>query len=486
MIAEDAILKTDATGHLIEQIKTSGNHELVICTKLAKLLPVDFSVVWICFTATTDMVEAIFKMQGIPELEVVNHSTNHSWLHGRDHHALTPPLSNTQAGVRTAEVATNNQRSTLDPLYARLNDWHNHKQPPTPMTHDPQGDFDPHGKTNREVGVATSSRSLIPTTRDQHDQDNRDRTPGVGTSSRSPTLIVSDLQPGPSLQEKTNRMPVVVTSSRSPLPVTHDHVASPPDKTDRTSGVVTSGRSPTPIIHDLQQDTSPRDKTNRTAGVVASGQDPTPATRDLQHDPILQDKMDRTPGVVTNSRNATPITRDPQCSPSPQDEADRTPAEVAGTRGPTPMASDPKDDLSPQDNTDQAVGTNNQSPTPQAHDQYNLRLQQTMNHPDPVVTTTYPGEVITQSEGPMPPPPSLFPIMPPYHVDPARTSFVYLAPSLDPNISLPINRPETFNDAQFLAGGCHTGDSPSTGQHIRDGIDGEHFVSSAAVVPWLS
>jgi hypothetical protein len=81
----------------------------------------------------------------------------------------------------------------------------------------------------------------------------------------------------------------------------------------------------------------------------------------------------------------------------------------------------------------------------------------------------------------------LFPnVMPQYSVDPARTSSVYLSPSLDPNISLPVIRPETFNSQSLGTGGYHIGDSPDTGQHIRDGINGEHFVSSAVVVlPWF-
>jgi hypothetical protein len=224
------------------------------------------------------------------------------------------------------------------------------------------------------------------------------------------------------------------------------------------------------------------------AGVVTNGQGPTPVTRYFQHDPIPQDETDRTPGVVTSSRNLTPITHDPQYNPSPQDKTDRMPSEVAGSRGPTPMARDPRDDLSLQDKTDQIVGTSSQIPTPQAHNpQYNLSLQQTMDL-DPVARTTHPGEAVAQAEVPMPQPPCLSPdVMPPYNVDPARTSSVYLSPSLGPDINLPVNRPEAFSDAQFLStGGYYTGDSPGTGQHIRDGIAGEHFVSSAAVVlPWL-
>jgi hypothetical protein len=108
-----------------------------------------------------------------------------------------------------------------------------------------------------------------------------------------------------------------------------------------------------------------------------------------------------------------------------------------------------------------------------------------MDHLDPVVIITHHGEAVVPAEVPMPQP---FPYaMPQYSVDLAHTSSVYLSPSLGPNISLPVNRPETFNDAQFLGtGGYNTGDSPDTGQHIRDGIAGEYFVSSAAVVlPWL-
>jgi len=151
------------------------------------------------------------------------------------------------------------------------------------------------------------------------------------------------------------------------------------------------------------------------------------------------------------------------------------------------MARDPRDDLSPQDKTDQTAGTSSQSPTPQAHDlRYDLSLQQTMDHLDPVATTTHPGEAVAQAEVLMPQPPYLFPyVMSQYSVDPAHTSSVYLSPSLGQNISQPVNRPETFNDAQFPStGGHYTGDSPDTGQHI--GIAGEYFVSSAAVVPsWL-
>jgi hypothetical protein len=499
-IAEDAILQTDATGLLIQQIKTPGNCELVICTKLAKLLLMDVYFVWICVSQTADMVQTMFKMQGIPELEVVNDSTDHSWLqgvNGRDHfesHVLTAPFSSSQAGASTAGVATNNQRSTVDPIYTRLNGWRDHKQSPTPMAHDPQDDLGSQGKINGTAGVATSSQALTPTTRDQHDlsqQDNTGRMPGVGTSSRSPTLIASDLQHNPSLQDKTNRTPIVVTSSRSHLPMTCDlqHDSSPPDKTDRISGVVTTGRNLTPITRDLQQETGPQDKTSRTAGIVTSGRGPKPVTHDLQHDHFPQDKTDRTPGVVTNSRHPTPITHDPQYNPSLRDTTDRTPSEVAGSRGPTPMPRDPRDDLSPQDKTDQTVGTSSQSPMQHAHDlQYNLSLQQKMDHPEPVATATYPDEAVAQAEVPMPQPPCLFPyIMPPYNVDPARTSSVYLSPSLGPNISLPPNRPETFDDTQFLStGGYHTGDSPDTGQHIRDGIAGEHFVSSVAVaLPWF-
>jgi hypothetical protein len=455
-IAEDAILQTDATGLVIQQIKTSGNCELVICKKLAKLLLMDVYIVWICVSQTADMVQTIFKMQGIPELEVVNDSTDHSWLqsiNGREPHVVTYPLSSDQAGARTAGVATNNQRSTLDPLYPRLNGWRDHKQSLTPMNHDPQDDLGPQGKTNRMVGVTTNIRGLTPTIRDQHDlipQDNTDRMPSVGTSSRSHLPMTCGLQ----------------------------HDSSPIDKTDRTSGVVTRSRSPTPITHDLQQDTSPRDKTNRTAGVVTSSRGPTPVAHDLQHDPIPQDKTDRMAGVVTNGRHHT---HDPQYNPSPQDKTDRTPSVAAGSRSPAQMAHSPRDDISPQDKTDQTVVTNSQSPTSQAHDiQYNLSLQQTMDHLDPVATTTRPDEAIAQVEVPMPQPSC----SPPFNVDPTRTSSIYLSPSFGPNISLSANRPETFNGAH--AEEYNTEDSSGTGQHIRDGIAGEYFVSSTVVVlPWL-
>jgi len=152
------------------------------------------------------------------------------------------------------------------------------------------------------------------------------------------------------------------------------------------------------------------------------------------------------------------------------------------------MARDLRDDLSLQDKTDQTTGTSRSANLP-AHDlQYNVSLQNTMDHLDPAATNILPGEVAAQVEVPMPQPPYLFPnVMPQYSVDPARTSSVYLSPSLGPDISLLVNRPETFNDAQFLGtGGYYIEDSPDTGQHIRDGIDGEHFVSSGVVVlPWL-
>ena len=101
-----------------------------------------------------------------------------------------------------------------------------------------------------------------------------------------------------------------------------------------------------------------------------------------------------------------------------------------------------------------------------------------------LATTTLPGEAIAQAKVPMHQPPCLLPnVMLQYSVDPACTSSVDLSPSLGPNISLPVNRPKTFNDTQFLGtGGYYIGDSPDTGQHICDGIDGEHFVSSAVVV----
>jgi hypothetical protein len=468
-IAEDAILKMDATGLLIQQIKSSGNCELVICEKLAKLLLMDFYLVWICVSQSAEMVQTMFKMQGIPELEVVKDSTDHSLRQGvigRDHfesHVLTTPISSSQAGARTVGVATNSQRPTLNPIYARLNGWRDHKQLPTPMTHDPQDDLVPQGKINRTVGVAISSRSLTPTTHNQHDlsPQDTDQMTGVGTRSRSPTLMAGDLQHDPSPQNKINRMPVVVTSSQSRLPMSHDlqRDSSPPDKTDQTSGVVTSGRSPTTIAHDLQQDASPRNKTNQMAGIVISGRSPTPVTRDLRHDSIPQDKTDRMPSMATNSRSPTPITHGAEYNHSLRDKIDRTPSAASNSRGPTPMARDPRDDLmiSPQDKTDQTVGTSSQNPTPQAHDlQYNPSLQQTMDHLDPVATTIHPGETVARAEVPIPQPPSLFPYV------------------------IPANRPE---NTQFLGSeGYYPGDLPGTGQHIRDGIAGEHFVSLAVVV----
>jgi hypothetical protein len=490
-IAEDAILQLDATGLLIQQVKTSGNCELVICTKLAKLLHMDISHVWICISQAADMVQKIFKMQGIPELEVVNDSADHSSLqgiNGRDHFESHVVTASSETGARTVGVATNNPRSILDPIHARLN---GRRDSPTPMTLDLQDDLGSQGP-NRTVGVATSSRDLTPTTRDQHDlrpQDNTDRMPSVGTSSRSSTLMTGDFQRDSNLQDKTNRMPVVVASSRSSLPKTRDlqHDFSPPDK---TSDVVTGGRSPTPITRGLQQDTSPRDKTNRTTGAVTSGGGPTPVISDLQHDHIPQDNTDRVLGVVASSRNHAPITHDSRYNPSPHDKTDLMPSEFAASRDLTPMARDPPDDLSLQDKADQTAGTSSQSLTLQAHYlQYNLSLQKTMDHLDLdlAATTTVPGEAVAQTEVPMPQPPRLFPnVMPQYSVDPARTSSVYLSPSLDPNISLPVIRPETFNSQSLGTGGYHIGDSPDTGQHIRDGIIGEYFVSSAVVVlPWF-
>ena len=176
--------------------------------------------------------------------------------------------------------------------------------------------------------------------------------------------------------------------------------------------------------------------------------------------------------MVTNRRNIVQVTHDPQYNPSLQDKTDRMPSEVASSRGPTPVARDPRDDLGPQDETHQTVRTTIQSSTPQAHDlQYNLSLQQTMGHLDPMATTTHPGKAIAQPEVPMPQP---------HNVDLARTSSVSLSLPLGPNIRLPANRPKTFDDVQFLdTGGYYTEDS---GQHIREGIAGEYFVSSHAVV----
>src|ERR1700683_578569 len=56
-IEEDAILETDGTGLSIQRIKNASNCELVICTKLAKLLLVEFPPVWICVSQTADMVQ---------------------------------------------------------------------------------------------------------------------------------------------------------------------------------------------------------------------------------------------------------------------------------------------------------------------------------------------------------------------------------------------------------------------------------------------
>lgn len=297
-IAENAILKPDATKLLIQRSNTSHDEsvDLVICTKLAKWLHVDVFLVWICVSQTVEGIETIFKTQGIPELEVVNNSIDHSCSQGVDgrngfkSHAPRVPPSPSQGPTTTA----------------------------------PDSLYDPHPQKQKNQAVEVVTSSLAPNPRDPpRDFSPRGKTVGVVTG-RSPPSAICDPEYDTIPQVTTNPTYGAVSTSQDAIPKIPEsqYDLRLQYKTDRTVGAITRDQNPLPIIRD-QYDLGPQNKAGQMAEVVTRSQNPTPEARNLQYNLIPGGETEQTIGVVTSSQSSTPTAYDPQYDSSSQGNMDR-------------------------------------------------------------------------------------------------------------------------------------------------------------------
>lgn len=300
---ENACLQPDATKLLIQKSDTSRNEavDLAICTKLAKWLHVDVFLVCTCVSQTVEIIDAIFKSQGIPELEPENNSTDRSHSQGFDggsdskSYASTAPLYASKMN-KTVGTDTKGQAppaATLD----SLNNIHPQKYKNQaieavtssldPSARDPQNDFNPNGKA---VGVVTGNRESPPVTYDPEYDNIR--------------------------QGTTHTTDVVVPINQYPIP----RIPEPrfdrqlQGETDQTLGTITKDRDPPPIIHN-HHNLSPRNKAVRVAEMVTESQHPTSVAYNLQRD---RDEVDRIDREITSSQNSTHTIYDLQYDSSPQ------------------------------------------------------------------------------------------------------------------------------------------------------------------------